>query len=208
VRVTYLYLRSRQVERAVALLLALSTATFLWRRLSDGNPLNSDLMITGLPIAAAVIIGASTGSPFRDVEDAASRWLPALRVPHLIGLVLVASSALALTTAAWQVSDMQWALVRNVVLFTGLGLLGARVLGTGLGWLLPVAYGFLTFMAVLLNSGQSGHQLRWAKSGVRWAWTLHAGKEHEATIVASVALLVGLGIVVVWGARDSLAETM
>lgn len=207
-RVAYLYLRSRRAERAVALLLVLSAATFLWRWLSDGNPLNSDLMITSLPVAAAVIIGASTGSPFRDIEEAASRWLPALRLPHLIGLVLVASSALALTTAAWHVSALQWALVRNLILFTGLALLGARLVGPGLGGLLPVSYGFLAFLATVLVAGQPHHQLQWGKSDVPWAWPLHAGTEHEAALVASLVLVIGLGIVARWGARDRVEEAV
>lgn len=205
-RLAYLYLRSRQVERALVLLVLLGTAALLWRQLSDGDPLNDDLMVTGLPVAAAVIIGASTGSPFRDVEDAARHWLPALRLPHLVGLVLLATGALAVSTAAWHVSDIQWALARNLILFTGLALLGARLVGPGLGWLAPVAYGFLAFLATLLAAGQPHHQLRWAKSDVPWAWSLHAGKEHEAALVAILVLVISLGTVVQWGARDRLEE--
>jgi len=207
-RLAYLFLRSRQVERALMLLLVLGTATLLWRRLSDGDLLNNDLMITGLPAAAAIIIGASTGSPFRDVEDAARHWLPALRLPHLVGLVLLATGALAVATAAWHVPDIQWALVRNLILFAGLALLGAWLVGPGLGWLLPVGYGFLAFLATLLAAGQPHHQLQWAKSDVPWAWSLHAGKEHEAALVASLVLVIGLGIVAQWGARDRLEETV
>lgn len=203
-RLAYLYLRSRQVEQALILLVLLGAAALLWRRLSDGDPLNNDLMITGLPVAAAIIIGASTGSPFRDVEDTARHWLPALRLPHLVGLVLLATAALALTTAAWHVSDIQWALGRNVILFVGLALLGAWLVGPGLGWLLPVGYGFLAFLATLLAAGQPHHQLQWARSNVRWAWSLHAGNEHEAALVASLVLVIGLGIVVQRGARDDL----
>lgn len=205
-RLAYLYLRSRQVERALVLLVLLGTAALLWRQLSDGDPLNDDLMVTGLPVAAAVIIGASTGSPFRDVEDAARHWLPALRLPHLVGLVLLATGALAVSTAAWHVSDIQWALARNLILFTGLALLGARLVGPGLGWLAPVAYGFLAFLATLLAAGQPHHQLRWAKSDVPWAWSLHVGKEHEAALVAILVLVISLGTVVQWGARDRLEE--
>jgi hypothetical protein len=207
-RLAYLYLRSRQVERALVLLALLGAAALLWRRLSDGDPLNSDLMVTGLPVAAAVIIGASTGSPFRDVEDTARHWLPALRLPHLAGLVTLAAGALALTAAAWHVADIQWALARNLILFSGLALLGARLVGPGLGWLLPVGYGFLAFLATLLAAEQPHHQLQWAKSDVRWAWSLHAGKEHEAALVASLVLVISLGIVAQWGARDRLEETV
>lgn len=202
-RLAYLYLRSRQAERALAFLIVLGAAGLLWRRLSDGDPLNNDLMITGLPLAAAVIIGAGISSPFRDVEDSASHWLPALRLPHLIGLLVLAASALALTTAAWHVPDIQWSLVRNVALFTGLGLLGARLVGGGLGWLLPVGYAFLAFLATLLTVGQPDHQLQWAKSGVSWAWSLHAGREQEAAVVAGIVLLVGLGAVMWLGAREA-----
>lgn len=207
-RLAYLYLRSRQAERALVLLVLLGATALLWRGLSDGDPLNSDLMVTGLPVAAAVIIGASTGSPFRDVEDAARHWLPTLRLPHLVGLVLLATSALALTTAAWYVSDIQWALARNLILFVGLALLGARLVGPGMGWLLPVGYGFLAFLATLLAAGQPHHQLRWGQSDIRWAWSLHAGKEHEAALVAGLVLVIGLWIAAQWGARDRLEEAV
>jgi hypothetical protein len=104
------------------------------------------------------------------------------------------------------VSDIQWALGRNLILFTGLALLGARLIGIGLGWLLPVGYGFLAFLATLLAAGQPHHQLQWARSDVHWAWSLHAGKEHEAALVASLVLVIGLGIAVQWGARDHLEQ--
>jgi hypothetical protein len=165
-------------------------------------------MVTGLPVAAAVIIGASTGSPFRDVEDTARRWLPALRMPHLIGLLALAVAALALATAAWHVPHMQWSLVRNVILFTGLALLGARLVGPGLGWLLPLGYGFLAFLATLLAAGQPGHQLRWGESGVAWAWSLHAGTDEVSALVASLLLAGGLGLIAWRGARDRLEETV
>lgn len=206
-RLAYLNLRSRQVERALVLLLALGAAALLWRRLSDGDPLNSDLMVTSLPVAAAVIIGAGTGSPFRDVEDAARHWLPALRLPHLLGLLLLAAGALVATTAAWHVSDIQWSLTRNLVLFTGLMLLGVRIIGPGLGWVLPVGYGFLAFLATLL-AGPPNHLLRWGRSDVPWAWSLQAGKELDAALVASLILVSGLGIVTTWGARDRVEETV
>ena len=80
---------------------------------------------------------------------------------HLIGLLMLAAGALAVTTAAWHVSDIQWSLTRNLVLFTGLMLLGARLIGPGLGWLLPMGYGFLAFLATLLAAGQPNHQLQW-----------------------------------------------
>lgn len=207
-RLAYLYLRSRQVERALVLLVLLGVATLLWRRLSDGDPLNNDLMVTGLPVVAAIVISVGTGSPFRDVEDTTRHWLPALRLPHLVGLLLLAASALAPATAAWHVSGIQWALVRNLILFTGLALLGARLVGSGLGWLLPVGYGFLAFLTTLLAAQRPGHQLQWGQSDVRWAWSLHGGSEHEAVLAASLVLVIGLGIVTQWGARDRLEETV
>jgi hypothetical protein len=103
---------------------------------------------------------------------------------------------------------MQWALVRNLILFTGLALLGARLVGPDLGWLLPVGYAFLSFLATLLAAQQPGHQLQWGKAGVRWAWSLHRGGEHEAALVAGVVLGIGLGMVAQWGARDRLEETV
>lgn len=206
-RLTYLHLRSRQAGRALVLLAVLAATTLLWRWFSDGNPLDNDLMITGLPVAAAVIIGASTHSPFRDIEDTAPVHLSALRFPHLFGLLIMAACGMVLATVAWHVSDIGWDLVRNVAIFTGLALIACRIIGSGFAWIAPMGYGIAAFIATLMWANQPGHQLHWAQSGVRWAWTLHAGSEHEAAMVAGVVLAAGLALVICQGVSDSAGET-
>ena len=194
-----LYLRSRRAARATALLAAVAAAALLWRYLSDRNAINVDLMITSLPVAAATIIGASAGTPFRDVEDTAGHWLPALRLSHLAGLLLLVAGSLAVVTVAWQVADIQWSLVRDLALFAGLALLRAGLAGSGLAWILPAGYAFAAFLATILTMGPTQQQLG-------WTWSLHAAREWEAAVAAAILLLAGLGLVVWRGARDNLGE--
>ncbi len=199
-RLALLYVRSRHSARAVAGLAVLLVATWLWRHLSDGGAFNVALMITTLPLFGAAIVGASTGSAFGESEKTASYWLPILRVPHLAGLVVLAAAGLVVATTGWHGATIQWLLVRNLILFTGLALLTARVLGSGLAWVAAVGYGIAAMLTV-----PSDHIPTFAQQAsqvTRWAWSLHAATDREAAVIATILLLMGLGIVGSAGAHD------
>src|SRR5438309_1165685 len=51
------------------------------------------------------------------------------------------------TVTWWNVPDGAWTLTRNLAGFTGLALLTARVLGSGLCWVLPLGYAVLALLA-------------------------------------------------------------
>jgi len=139
------------------------------------------------------------GNSVSDVEDTAGHWLPALRLSHLAGLLLLVAGSLAVVTVAWQVADIQWSLVRDLALFAGLALLRAGLAGSGLAWILPAGYAFAAFLATILTMGPTQQQLG-------WTWSLHAAREWEAAVAAAILLLAGLGLVVWRGARDNLGE--
>ena len=189
-RLIALYLRSRLTGRAVAVLVAVAVTTWLWARWTGAATITVTLLPLTMPLAAAAIIGASAGSPFGESEVAASRPLGPLRVGHLTGLLGIAALALTLAVLHWSVADGGWVLVRNLTGFTGLALLTARVLGSGLSWVVPLGYAVLSLVAP--QAGQAP----------AWAWAVRATTDQEAAVIATALLLAGLALVARSGARD------
>ena len=102
---------------------------------------------------------------------------------------------LALAVTWWSVPDGAWTLVRNLVGFTGLTLLAARILGSGLSWAVPLGYAVLSLLAP--QSGQIP----------AWAWSVRGATDRGAAVIAMALLLAGLVLVARSGARDRPGET-
>ena len=190
-RLVWLYLRTRLTARAIVGLVAVAAATRLGVHLATDDGGFIALVLTAVPLAAAAIIGTSTRSPFGDLERAAGRALPTLRLGHLAGLVLLAMVALSLTSAGWDIANGHWVILRNLAGFTGLALLTARALGGALAWVSPLAYGGLVL--------QVGPERR-------WAWSLHLASDRESWVFALLLLVVGLGVIALAGAREEAGE--
>ena len=114
---------------------------------------------------------------------------------HASALLLIGALTLALAVLQWSVPDSAWTLVRNLAGFTGLAFLTARVLGSGLSWVAPLGYAVLALLAV--QPGQAAG----------WAWPVFAATDRQATVIAAALLLLGLGVSIYAGARDSPTET-
>ncbi len=186
-RLASLYMRVRRAGLALALLIVIVAATWLWRRVAAGDAFGITLLITIPPLAAACVIGATTSSPLADLEATASHALPPLRLGHLGGLLGLAALGLAIGGGA-----LDGALVRDLAGFTGLALLAARFAGSAAAWSVPLAYGALV---VLVGPGP------------RWAWPVQAATNREAVVIAVALLVVGCGAIVGWGARDRTGDT-
>jgi len=191
-RLAYLYLCSRQAGRTVAVLAAVAAAAWLWLRWDSTSEITVTIVPIAIPLAAAMMVGASAGSPFGESEATGGRPLWPLRGGHLLGLVALAAAALALAVLRWGVPDGAWTLVRNLAGFTGLALLTARVLGAGLSWVVPLGYAILSFLAPRPGERSSP-----------WAWPALAATDHMAALIALALLLVGLVVVALPGARDA-----
>ncbi len=191
-RLAYLYLCSRQAGRTVAVLAAIAAAAWLWLRWDSTSEITVTIVPIVVPLAAAMMVGASAGSPFGESEATGGRPLWPLCGGHLLALVAVAAAALALAVLRWGVPDGAWMLVRNLAGFTGLALLTARVLGAGLSWVVPLGYAILSFLAP-----QPGEQPS------PWAWPALAATDHMAALIALALLLAGLAVVALSGARDA-----
>ncbi len=191
-RLAYLYLCSRQAGRTVAVLAAVAVAAWLWLRWDSASEITVTIVPIVVPLAAAMMVGASAGAPFGEGEATGGRPLWPLRGGHLLGLVAIAAAALALAVLRWGVPDGAWTLVRNLAGFTGLALLTARVLGAGLSWVVPLGYAILSFLAPRPGERSSP-----------WAWPALAATDHMAALIALALLLVGLVVVALPGARDA-----
>jgi hypothetical protein len=143
---------------------------------------------------AAAVIGVTTRSPFGEPERAAGHWLPFLRLGGSLALAVAAAGALAAGSAAAHLAGGTAGMVRDLAGFTGLALLTAGLAGSALAWIGPVAYLGITMPA--LGGG-------WTTP---WTWPARPPHDRGAAICAALAFAIGLMLVTVRGARDSLRD--
>lgn len=188
-----LYLRPRLAGHVAAYLIAVALLGWTGARLFQA-PLPVLLVLA--PLAAACSMGLSTRSPFGETEETSSRPLPVLRLGHLMGLLACGAITLSFITPSWGPGQADWLLARNLLGFAGLSLLSARVLGAGLSWAPPFAYGALVLVA--------GRDLRgeWA----RWAWPTQPIGDTPSAVIVGVLFVAGLVILCLAGARETPGE--
>lgn len=188
-RLAELYLNSRRAGWSLLALIILVFASWgLTGALIAGGEISVDdwalipMMILAAP-AAGCVVGVSAHSPFGDVERTVARPLHVLRAGHLGGLILCA--ALLFTTVlltfdlkyAWPAYPLL-AFLRNLLGYTGFALLGARLFGARLSWLVPFAV-----IALPLP------------------WSVWSGEDPFSWLVALSALAIGFGAVCLYGVR-------
>ncbi|MDP9382938.1 MAG: hypothetical protein M3Q29_22940 [Chloroflexota bacterium] len=202
-RLVGLYLKSRRASRSVTCLAGVAGLGWLIARWLLSQPGASAeggipliLLLVLPPLYASVIIGVSSHSPFGDVERSSGRWLPALRLGHLVGLLALGAAGLSLAALRWDLAHAEWTLARNMLGLAGLALLCALVTGSKLSWIAPLAFGAA---ALLTGLGPDGEPLR-------WAWLLHAGPDSLAVGMALGLAAAGLGIVGFYGTAEMAGE--
>ncbi len=191
-RLVRLHLVSRRVP---ATLLALAACGAALRVELQQHWLSGGL---GLPLlieaGAAALVAVACGSPFGEPERATGRWLPWLRCGTALGLTALAFGALAAGSAAAHLPDGYLAVLRNLAGVTGIGLLGAVVLGGALAWIGPMAYVVLSEVAL---------KAAWHTP---WMWPARPPEDHGAALCASLVFAAGLVAVTLRGARDAVRE--
>jgi hypothetical protein len=190
-RLWLLYLRSRLAFPALALLALIAGLCWLVGNRWGSQP---DLILIAsiaVPLAAAVVVCATAGSPFGEIEQSLSQPLAGIRLSHLAGLLLVASLTLAIAATAWSGVDIEWRFARNLLGLTGLALLTVPLVGGRLSWIAPLT---LTMTAQLF-----------ARSGVSsWTalmWPTTAFENDRALIAALLLLAGGLATIYLRGPR-------
>lgn len=205
-RFARLYLRSRLGGYAVASLSVTAFLGWLGARLLlrpayeiPEKVIEEILTAASLivPLVAACAIGLSARSPFGEEEQTSSRSLPRVRFCHLGGLLACGMLMLSLAALAWEMNQAGWTMARNLSGLVGLALLGARMLGSGLSWVAPLAYGALAVTVNILSANPpKGQWTRWA-----W-WPLQPATDLPSVVVAFTLLVLGLGSVCLYRIRD------
>ncbi len=193
-RLVWLHLRSRRVPAALlalALLGGALRAVLHWRLMSGGALAQQGPMV--IEAGAAVVIAMTTHSPFGEVERAAGRWLPYLRLAAALALTGIAIGALQLGVTGASVPGGVLVLARNVIGIAGIGLLASLVTDGLLAWIPPL--GYLGFAEYALSQA-------WRNP---WTWPVRPPADRGAWICAVLVFAAGLAAVTFRGARTSLA---
>jgi hypothetical protein len=193
---TWLHLRSRRVPAGVLALAVCGTllhAALYWHWTFNSGPYAQQVpMIIAAGVAAVIAVTAH--SPFGEVERATGRWLPYLRLFATAALTGLAILALQLGAVAESLNDGFLMLARNVIGFTGLGLLCSLVTGGLLAWILPM--GYMAFCQYALLDA-------WRAP---WTWPVRPPADGGAWVCASAFFAAGLLLLTVLGPRIRLSD--
>jgi hypothetical protein len=193
-RLAWLYLASRRVPGAVAVLAALGAGTWAalhWHWNMAGGPAAQQLVPLVIETGAAAVIAVTTYGPFGEPERATGRWLPWLRLGAAVALTAAAFGALAAGATAGYLPGGDLALLRDLAGMTGTGLLAAAALGGAFGWAGPMAY------LVITEGALAGS---WATP---WAWPTRPPHDLGGALCAALAFTAGAALITARGARES-----
>jgi len=198
-RLAWLHTRGRRLPAAVAVIavsavgLRIALAAGRW---DTYGALQLPLVFEAV---AAAAIAVSTASPFGEPERVTGRWLPWLRLAAALALTGLAAGLLAAAGVGAQLAGGTLDVLRNVAGLTGLGLLGAAVLGGGLAWTGPVAY---------LLAGLYALYTQWHPPALHSPWLWPARPPHDlgGALCAGLVLVAGLAVTALRGARDPAGE--
>jgi hypothetical protein len=185
-----LYLRSRVASVATYLLAGLGGAAWVLS-LSTDIPCHSLLIRLIFPFSAAVVIGFSARSPFGDAEEAVGNPLLWLRTGHLGGVLLCGMIVFALAGTADPGTEAAVIMIRNLLGFTGLMLVGVTLTSVGKAWIMPFTWGAIAFLAAMPDSTAG-----W------WAWPVRPADHAGAFVAAVMVAVVGLLMAGLKGTRD------
>jgi hypothetical protein len=195
-RLTGLHLRTRRVPAGIFALAAcgaLLNATLRWHWAFNSGPYAQQVPMI-IEAGAAAVIAVTAHSPFGEAERSAGRWLPCLRLLTAVALTGLAIALLQLGAAGEGLNDGILVLARNVIGFTGLGLLCSLVTGGLLAWILPL--GWMMFCQYALLEA-------WRAP---WTWPVRPPADRGAWICASAVLAAGLLLFTSRGPRTRLTD--
>jgi hypothetical protein len=195
-RLAWLHLRSRRVPAGV-LALALCGG-LLHAALRFNWTFNSGRYAQLVPMiiaaGAAALIAMTAHSPFGEAERSIGRWLPYLRLGIAAGMTAAAVGLLQLGVVGMSLNEGVLVLARNVIGFTGLGLLCSLVTGGLLAWTLPLGYMAFCQYALLAS---------WTSP---WTWPGRPPADRGAWICACAVFAAGLLLFTVRGPRTRLSD--
>ncbi len=195
-RLGWLHLRSRRVPAALLVLAvcgALLHAALYWHWAFNSGAYAQQVPMI-IEAGAATVIAVTAHSPFGETERSAGHWLPYLRLLTVAGMCGLAIALLQLGAAGESLNQGIVVLARNVVGFTGIGLLCSLVTGALLAWTLPMGY-MLFCQYALLQS--------WTAP---WTWPVRPPADRGAWLWASAVFAVSLLLFTIRGPRARLTD--
>jgi hypothetical protein len=196
-RMTWLYLISRRIPTALALLAAagaLQWAALDGRWSISGGPAAQQMLPLTIEATAAAVIAVSSYGPFGDTERATGRWLPYLRLSMALALTAAAFGALAAGATGGHFPDGTLAMLRNLAGLTGTGLLASVAFGGAFGWTGPLAY-------LLLTEGALAGS--WTTP---WMWPTRPPHDLGAALCAAAVFAAGTAVITIRGGHDHAAR--
>lgn len=197
-RLARLYAASRRIPAACAAIAACAVAlrvALTWHWDAYGALQLPLVFETGA--AAAVVV--ATASPLGEPERVTGRWLPVLRLTATAALTVAAIAAIAAAGTGAHLAEGTLGVLRNVAGITGIGLLCAGLLGSGLSWTGPVAYLVLGVYALYTQ---------WHGTALTspWIWPARPPRDLGGALCAWIVYAIGLAFITWRGARDAVAE--
>ncbi len=196
-RLAWLYLVSRRVPGAVALLAGFGVLLWValfWHWNIAGGAAAAMVIPLIVEAGVAAVIAVTTYGPFGEPEQATGRWLPYLRLGTAVALTAAAVGALAAGATGGTLPEGFLAMFRNMAGITGIGLVSAAVLGGMLAWAGPMAYLVLT--ETMLSGGRASP----------WVWPTKPPHNLDAALCAGLVFLAGAVLITLRGARESIRD--
>jgi len=198
VRLVRLYATSRRIPAAVAAIAACA----LGLRLALAGHWDSYGALQ-LPLVfetvAATAITVTVASPLGEPERITGRWLPCLRLAATLAVTAAAIGALAAAGTGAHLAGGTLDVLRNLAGLTGIGLLCAAMINSGLAWIGPAAY---------LLPGAYALYTQWHHPALTtpWLWPARPPRDLGAAICAGLVFAAGVAVITVHGARDPVGE--
>ena len=189
-RLVRLHLTSRRATGAVAVMAAGAVAL----RIAPHSRATLQLLPLVIETTTAMVIAATTISPFGEPERATGRRLPYLRLTAATTLTAAAIASLAIGSAAAHLPGGTPGILRDVAGLTGLGLLSAAVLGGGHAWTGPMTY------LLVAQHAMSAHWI------TPWTWPARPPHDLGAALCAALIFATGTAIITVRGAHATAPE--
>lgn len=196
-RLAWLHARTRRVPAGILALAACGCAlraALYWHWTFNSGPYAQQVPMI-IEAGAAALIAMTAHSPIGEAERGAGRWLPYLRLGTAAGMCAVAIGLLQLSVVGAGLNEGFGLLARNVLGFTGLGLLCSLVTGGLLAWTLPM--GYMAFCQYALLEA-------WTAP---WTWPVRAAADRGAWICAALSGAIGLALFTVRGPRTQLSDS-
>jgi hypothetical protein len=197
-RLVRLYAASRRIPAAVAAIAACALGLRL-ALIGHWDTYGALQLPLVFETAAATAIIVTVASPFGEPERVTGRWLPYLRTAATLVLTAAAIGALAAAGTGAHLAGGTLDVLRNLAGITGIGLLCAAAINSGLAWIGPAAY---------LMPGAYALYTQWHHPALTTPWLWPARPPHDlgAAICAGLVFAAGVAVIVARGARDPVGE--